>query len=148
MRSINQVMLAGHVGRIPKVSQTSSGKEVAEFSLATNRPVRDGEGWASVAEWHQIIVYEHNARLAAQFIHKGDFLVLMGELRHETWEDRLGQKRITTRVLARTLCLPGGRGKADNLSDYASPTETSPVDAPPAPSGPEPLLPDEVELPF
>lgn len=151
MKSINQVTLLGHVGRPPRVGQTHQGTEFAEFSLATNRPVREGEGWTSVAEWHNIVAYDHNARVAAQQLGKGDAVAIVGELRTERWEDERGQKRSTTRVLARTLSVLG-RGRGENLAGYGgSSADPRPADARPAPAEPRPAagaLPEDVELPF
>ncbi|MCB9758281.1 MAG: single-stranded DNA-binding protein [Alphaproteobacteria bacterium] len=130
MKTINQIFLVGRVGQPPQVKQRPGGVEVARFPLATDRRVRDGEGWSKTTDWHTIVAFDHAARLAAQYVKKGDAVAVVGDLRYERWEDDDGNPRRTANIVARSLTFfPDHRSKP-SLATYdpsAEPEATAAV---------------------
>jgi len=111
MASINKVILIGNLGRDPELRYTQSGQAVANFSLATTErfSTRDGEKQERT-EWHRIVTWGRTAELCAQYLSKGRSVYLEGRLQTNEWEDKEGQKRKTTEIVANTVQFLGGRG--------------------------------------
>lgn len=107
MRGMNHVVLFGHIGHHPELRTTPNGRRVCDVRIATNRPVRQGDSWSEVTDWHQVVLWERDAERCARFIKKGDPLGIEGELRQERWTDASGQKRVKMKVHARRLHLLG-----------------------------------------
>lgn len=114
MKTQNQVMLVGYVGRPPKITQTAQGEEVASFSVATHRAVRDGDGYKEVPEWHPVVAFPPHTKIVAQLLGKGDAVVIVGDLRQERWRDPTGAPRSASKVVVRCLSVLSQR--RDNLS--------------------------------
>lgn len=111
-RSLNRVQIIGHLGSDPEVRQTAGGKQVASFSVATSETWTDGSGARKErTEWHRVVLWEPLAQLAAQYLKKGRQVFIEGKIQTRSWEDRGGQRRHTTEVVARDLIFLGdGRG--------------------------------------
>lgn len=111
MASINKVILIGNLGRDPELRYTQSGQAVANFSLATTErfSTRDGDKQERT-EWHRIVAWGRTAELCAQYLSKGRSVYLEGRLQTNEWEDKEGQKRKTTEIVANTVQFLGGRG--------------------------------------
>jgi single-strand DNA-binding protein len=124
MKTQNQVMLVGYVGRPPKITQTAQGDEVASFSVATHRAVRDGDGFKDVPEWHPVVAFPPHTKIVAQLLGKGDAVVIVGDLRQDRWRDPDGSPRSASKVIVRSLTVLPSRHK--NLSDQ--PAEPSPAE--------------------
>lgn len=101
MRGINKVIICGRLGHDPELRTTPKGAGVCNISLATNRPVREGDGWSDVADWHRIELWDKDAERCHKLAKKGDVIAIEGELRTESWTDREGNKRSKTYVLCR-----------------------------------------------
>ncbi len=149
MRGVNKVFLIGNLGADPELRITQGGKEVVRLSVATNRPVREGEGWAEVAEWHKIVLFDHQARHASERLSKGDAVGVVGDLRYRKWTDRDGKARSTTEIIAQSVAYLGSasRRSAESVSrprqlaaGHAIPDAVRPADPAAAVS--------EAELPF
>ena len=135
---INKVILVGHVGRDPELRYTASGTAVANFSLATNRRRKDRDGeWHEETEWHRIVAWSRTAEVVNQYASKGRQLYIEGRLQTRDWEDRDGNKRYTTEVVAEIVKLLGSRhGESDfdasgDPGEPSGPSESSaPTDTP------------------
>ena len=103
MLDVNQVTLVGRLGADPELRTTKNGRAVANFSLATSRPVRTQEGWDRVTDWHRCEVWEKQAEWVASHLKKGDPAAVSGSVRYSSWMDERGQKRSSTRIHARTV---------------------------------------------
>lgn len=114
MTDINQVLLLGRLGRDPEHKATSNNP-VANMSLVTARKWKDRDGnWQEKPTWHRIVAWGYLADQARDRLHKGDLVLVQGELETREWTDREGAKRTTTEVNARMLQLvtsPGGEGQ-------------------------------------
>lgn len=109
MSSVNKAILIGNLGRDPELRYTSSGKAVVNFSLATN----DRRGGEDNTEWHRITVWDKTAESCAQYLKKGRTVYVEGRIQTREWEDKEGQKRTTTEIVAHTVQFLGGRGEDD-----------------------------------
>lgn len=99
--SINKVIILGVLGADPKISNTSSGKKIASFSVATSESWKDkntGEKQEKT-EWHRVVVYNPAlADIAERYLMKGSKVYLEGSLTTREWEDNNGNKKQTTEI--------------------------------------------------
>jgi len=110
---VNKVILIGNLGRDPEVRTTTSGQNVASFTLATSRKWRDRDGnRQEQTEWHNIVVWGKQAETASQYLTKGRQVYVEGRLQTRSWEDKTsGEKRYRTEVVCENFqMLAGGRG--------------------------------------
>ena len=126
MASVNRVILIGNLGRDPELRYTQSGQAVTNFSIATNEKWKDKDGQPHErTEWHRIIVWGKPAENCAQYLQKGRSVYIEGRLQTRDWEDREGNKRQTTEVVAQTVQFLGGRGEAGPRSSGGPAPEAS-----------------------
>ncbi len=120
MAGVNKVILVGHLGADPEVKFLGSGTQVANFRMATteNRLNRSGEKVA-ITEWHRIVAFGRLAEICGQYLSKGKQVYIEGRLRTRTWEDKDGNRRYTTEIIANQMQMLGTMG---------SPAEASPPD--------------------
>ncbi|MDH3520430.1 MAG: single-stranded DNA-binding protein [Myxococcales bacterium] len=112
MASVNRVILIGNLGRDPELRYTQSGQAVANFSIATTDRFSTREGDRQErTEWHRIVTWGRTAELCAQYLSKGRSVYIEGRLQTNEWEDKEGQKRRTTEIVAQTVQFLGGRGQ-------------------------------------
>lgn len=121
-RSLNKVTLIGNLGADPEVRSTNNGTRVATLSVATSRQW-GGQGGAEKqekTEWHKVVLWNNNrgtglADIAEKFCKKGDKIYVEGRIEYRSWQDREGQTRYTTEIVASDIILLGGRqgGGAD-----------------------------------
>jgi single-strand DNA-binding protein len=110
MSSLNKVMLIGHLGKDPEIRYTSEGSPVANFSLATSENWTDKNGSRQErTEWHTIVAWTKLADLAKRFLSKGRQVYIEGRIQSREWNDRDGNKRRTTEIIATQMVLLGGR---------------------------------------
>lgn len=101
---INKVLLIGNLGRDPEVRHLESGVSVARFSVATNESYQDkNKEWQTVTEWHDVVVWRGLAERAERQLHKGSLVYVEGKLTHRKWQDKEGNDRYTTEVVANTF---------------------------------------------
>ena len=140
-RSVNKVILIGHLGRDAETRYTTTGVPVTRFTLATNRRVKDaatGE-WRDETDWHNIVVWRQEN--VAQFLTKGKQVYVEGRLQTRSYDDReSNQKRYITEVVADEVFLLGSRGDS-----AAEPIESAPRGAGAPKPRPEPSR-DEPDL--
>jgi single-strand DNA-binding protein len=105
-RSINKIILVGHIGRDPDVQTTASGTKVAHVSLATSRRfARDGS-FEERTEWHRLTLWDRLAQLAEDYLRKGDRVYIEGRMEYDSFE-RNGVTIPTAEVHVRELVLLG-----------------------------------------
>jgi single-strand DNA-binding protein len=103
-------MLIGNLGRDPEVRFTPDGSPVATFSLATGEVWTDKNGTRQErTEWHNIVAWNKLADLAKRYLAKGRQVYVEGRIRTREWDDREGNKRRTTEIIATQLVLLGSR---------------------------------------
>ena len=111
--SVNKVILIGQVGQDPKIAKTSSGKEIANFSLATSEKWKNKDGEkVERTEWHKIVVYSESlTNVIKNYVKKGSKLYIEGQLQTRKWTDKDGIEKYTTEIV-----LQGFNSKIDLLS--------------------------------
>jgi single-strand DNA-binding protein len=132
MSGVNKVILVGNLGKDPEVRHLESGATVANFSLATSETYRDRNSGDRVThtEWHNIVLWRGLAEVAEKYLKKGNQVYIEGRLRTRSWDDKDGNTRYTTEVLADNMTMLGSRtsgaseSPTDPLKDYSS---TSPA---------------------
>jgi single-strand DNA-binding protein len=115
--SVNKVILVGNLGKKPELRYTPGGQAVANFTLATNERFggKDGQPAQERTEWHRIVVWGRTAENCGQYLDKGRQVYIEGRLQTREWQDKEGQKRQTTEVVATTVQFLGGKGGGDGM---------------------------------
>ena len=133
-RSVNKVILVGHLGKDAETKFTPNGNARSTFTLATSRRWKDQQtgDWKEETDWHNIIIWR--AENLANYLLKGKQVYVEGRLQTRSWEDKDGQKRYMTEVVADELILLGGGGRGDapggSSGEYDAPRERGPVSMP------------------
>ena len=114
MKSVNKVILIGHLGKDPEVKYTPQGTPVAKITLATNSKFKGKDGnWQETTEWHNVVLWQRLAEIAGEYLKKGGQVYIEGRLQTRSWDDKqTGQKKYMTEVVANDLVLLGGRGQS------------------------------------
>ncbi|MEZ4386577.1 MAG: single-stranded DNA-binding protein [Candidatus Krumholzibacteriia bacterium] len=116
MASVNKVIIIGNLGADPEVKYTSNGNvPVASLRVATSERWQDkstGE-WQEKTEWHRVTAWRHLAERAQRFLTKGKQVYVEGKLETRKWQDRDGNDRYTTEIVARDLMILGRREEAE-----------------------------------
>lgn len=100
---VNEVTLIGNVGKDAEIRETAGGK-VATIHMATSEKWKDKAGeWQESTEWHDVVCWGRLAELAQAKATKGALLYVSGKLATRSWEDKDGNKRYTTEVIARRV---------------------------------------------
>jgi single-strand DNA-binding protein len=103
-RSVNKIILVGHMGRDPEVRETQNGTRVANVSLATNRRIGTGSDAEERTEWHRLVLWNRLAQFAEDYVQKGDRVYVEGRLEYDSYE-RDGVTIPTAEVNVRELVL-------------------------------------------
>lgn len=122
MGSVNKVILVGNLGRDAETKFTGNGFAVSRFSLATTDRRKDSKTgeWVDKTEWHRIVLLGKQAESLQDYLKKGKQIYVEGRLETRSWDDKEGQKRYTTEIIADRIQLLGsaGRGGAARDDDY------------------------------
>jgi single-strand DNA-binding protein len=101
MRGLNKVMLIGNLGKDPEILFTENNVPLARISLATTEMYRDKTGkQLAQTEWHAVVLWRNLAEMAQQYLHKGSMIYLEGKLKTRTWDDKDGNKKSITEIVA------------------------------------------------
>lgn len=131
-RGINKVILIGNLGRDPEVRYMPSGGAVANVALATSSSWRDKQSGEQNerTEWHNVVFFNRLAEIAGEYLKKGSKVYVEGSLRTRKWQDKNGNDRYTTEIVANEMQMldsrggGAGAGGSDNFSseapDYAN----------------------------
>lgn len=131
--SVNKVILLGRLGQDPELKYTPGGSPVCNFSVATTESWTDKSGQKQEkTEWHRVVVWGKLAELCNQYLAKGRQCFLEGRLQTRSWDDKDGNKRYTTEVMASTVQFIGGATASSNNN-----VDSSYGQAAPAASAPE-----------
>ena len=111
MAGVNKVILIGRLGADPEVRYTNSGTPVATFRMATsvNFKNKDGEK-TDKTEWHRIVAFGRLGEICGEYLAKGKQVYIEGRLQTREWEDRDGNKKWTTEIVANTMQMLGSAG--------------------------------------
>ncbi len=111
MASVNKVILVGNLGRDPETRYSTSGAAICNITIATSRQWKDkasGEK-REETEWHRVVFYDRLAEIAGEYLKKGRPVYVEGRLKTRKWQDKEGQDRYTTEIIAEEMQLLGSR---------------------------------------
>ncbi len=124
--SVNRVILLGNTGADPEVKTTASGMTIANLRVATSerRKDKDSGEWAEETEWHRVVCFGKTAENVARWVQKGKQLYIEGKIKTRKWQDKDGNDRYSTEILADTVQFlgggNGGRRQAEDGGGYAN----------------------------
>jgi single-strand DNA-binding protein len=99
--SLNKAMIIGNLGRDPEMRYTPTGQAVTQFTVAVNRNYRGQDGnWQEETEWFRVVAWGPLAERTAENLRKGRKVYVEGRIQTRQWEDKDGQKRYTTELIA------------------------------------------------
>lgn len=102
----NKVQLIGHVGQDPEIKTFGEGKKVANITIATNEIYRNDKGEkVEQTEWHRVVAWGKTAEIIEKFVQKGKEIAIEGKLTHRSYDDKNGEKRFITEVVADEILL-------------------------------------------
>ena len=127
MAGVNKVMLIGNLGKDPEVRYIDNGVAVANFSLATTENYKNKEGErVSQTEWHNIVLWRGLAEVAEKYLKKGSSVYIEGKIKNRKWEDKEGNTRYNTEILADYMTMLGGKQSQENVAP--TPAADTPTD--------------------
>lgn len=110
MASINKVILVARTGKDAEIRYTADGAAITNASMATTRRYKDAGGaQQEETEWHRVCFFGRLAEIAGEYLRKGKLVYVEGRLRTRKWQDKDGQDRYTTEIVAENLQLLGSR---------------------------------------
>ena len=102
---MNKAILIGNIGKEPELKKVGEVSYCA-FTLATNESYKDKNGeWQTKTEWHNIVVWRNAAEYAAKYLKKGNLTSIEGKITTRSWEDKEGNKKYTTEIIAERVKL-------------------------------------------
>lgn len=146
-RGVNKVTLIGNLGADPEVRYTANGSAVANIRLATAESWRDKESGENQerTEWHRVVFFSRLAEIVGEYLKKGSQVYIEGRLQTRKWQDRDGNDRYTTEIVANEMQMLGGRGGGGG---FDAPSQSS-SSAPAQKSNNEPPMDDfDDDIPF
>ncbi len=109
--SLNRAQIIGNLGKDPEVRTTSTGKSVANFSVATSSRWTDAGGQVQEkTEFHQVVVWGKLAEICAQYLKKGSKVYIEGRLQTRDWQGEDGVKRYRTEIVADNMIMLDKKG--------------------------------------
>jgi single-strand DNA-binding protein len=120
-RGINKVILIGHLGQDPEVRALPSGSSIANLRIATTESWKDKQSgeFKEQTEWHTVVLFGRTAEVAAEYLKKGSQVFIEGRLRTRKWQDKTGNDRYSTEIVANDMQMLGGRGQGGGQSGGA-----------------------------
>jgi len=125
-RGINKVIIVGNLGKDPEVKYMPSGGAVANVTVATNESWKDKQTGEKQerTEWHNVVFFGKLAEIVGEYLRKGSQVYVEGRLQTRKWQDRNGQDRYTTEIVASEMQMLGGRGGGVD-SNFSSPPKAA-----------------------
>lgn len=125
---VNKVLLIGRLGKDPEVRYTPDGMMVTNFTMATDEQRKDKNGQKiQRTEWHRIVTFGKLAEICSSYLSKGKLIFIEGRIQTKSWEDKDGNKRSTTEIIANNMQMLDSKGQTrsqDTDADDHAPTPT------------------------
>ncbi len=116
---INKVILIGNLGKDPEIRYTQSGAAVVNFSIATTERWKGQDGQQQEqTEWHNIVAWKRLAEICSEFLSKGSKVYIEGKLQTRKWQDKDGNDKYTTEIVARDMQMLTPRGASGGGGSY------------------------------
>jgi single-strand DNA-binding protein len=148
--SLNKAMIIGNLGRDPEMRYTPNGQAVTQFTVAVNRNYKDANGeWKEETEWFRVVAWAQLAERTAEHLRKGNKVYVEGRLQTRSWEDKDGQKRYTTELVANQVTSLQPRTREDGIPEPGGAPREARGGAPASQAGGDDLGSSDLdELPF
>ncbi|MEN6317394.1 MAG: single-stranded DNA-binding protein [Syntrophaceae bacterium] len=117
---VNRVLLIGRLGKDPEVRYTPDGMMVTNFTMATDEQRKDKNGQKiQRTEWHRIVTFGKLAEICSTYLSKGKLIFIEGRIQTRSWEDKDGNKRSTTEIIANNMQMLDSKGmtKSQDTAD-------------------------------
>src|SRR5210317_689402 len=144
-RGVNKVILVGNLGKDPEVRYSPNGSAMANVTIATAESWKDKQSGEKQekTEWHRVVFFNRLAEIVGEYLKKGSQVYIEGRLQTRKWQDKSGNDRYTTEIIANEMQMLGGRSGA------GMPESKSSNSAPPqAPQGNAPADDFDDDIPF
>jgi single-strand DNA-binding protein len=128
---VNRVLLIGRLGKDPEVRYTPDGMMVTNFTMATDEQRKDKNGQKiQRTEWHRIVTFGKLAEICSSYLSKGKLIFIEGRIQTKSWEDKDGNKRTTTEIIANNMQMLDSKGmtKSQDTTDDNQVQQYSGVD--------------------
>ncbi len=131
MAGVNKAILVGRLGKDPEIKYTPSGTAVTNFTMATSENFKDKDGQKQErTEWHRIVAFGKLAEICGEYLAKGKQVYIEGRIQTRSWDDKNGNKRYTTEIVANTMQMlgkadeatKGGAGPSPDVGSASEPT--------------------------
>ena len=138
-RGVNKVILVGNLGADPEVRYMPNGGAVANVTVATTESWKDKQSGENQekTEWHRVVFFARLAEIVGEYLKKGSQIYVEGRLQTRKWQDKSGQDRYTTEIVANEMQMLGSRGGAGGggAPSSGAPSSSAPSSSGGAPSG-------------
>tara|TARA_B110000196_G_C20787480_1_gene493978 strand:+ start:71 stop:499 length:429 start_codon:yes stop_codon:yes gene_type:complete len=125
MAGVNKVILVGNLGKDPEIRHLDTGVAVANFSLATTESYKNKSGErVSNTEWHNVVLWRGLAELAEKYLKKGNSVYIEGKISTRKWEDKEGNTRYSTDIIADKMTMLGSKSDNESSNPKEEPSET------------------------
>ena len=143
MLGVNKVILVGNLGADPEVRYSSTGTAVANFRIATSENWTNKEGGKETrTDWHRVVAFGKLGEICAEYLRKGKQVYVEGKLRTRSWDDKEGNKRWITEVVASNMVMLGqAADQAKAMGGEPMAKEPPPGETPPEPTHQEDDIP-------
>ncbi|HEY0055440.1 MAG TPA: single-stranded DNA-binding protein [Pedobacter sp.] len=125
MSGVNKVILIGHLGKDPEVRHLEGGTTLVNFPLATSETYNKDGKKVEQTEWHNIVMWRGLADVAAKFLQKGKQVYIEGKLRSRNYEDKEGNKRYVTEIVAENFTMLGRKTENEGNVGHSQETHSS-----------------------
>ena len=120
---VNKAILIGRLGKDPEVRYTPDGLMITNFNMATDEMRKDKSGErVQKTEWHRIVTFGKLAEISAKYLSKGKLVFIEGKIQTRSWDDKDGNKRYNTEIIASNMQMLDTKGaaKGEDQSGYDS----------------------------
>ena len=130
---VNKVILVGNLGADPEIRYTQSGAAVANLRLATTETWKKDGVKEELTEWHRVVTFGRLAEICGEYLSKGSKIYVEGRIQTRKWEDRDGNPRYTTEIVAREMKMlspkgAGGQGQGAHKEEEPPLPDASPME--------------------
>jgi single-strand DNA-binding protein len=147
MGSVNKAILVGNLGRDAEFTTTAGGHSLLRFSVATTSRAKNAASsqWEDRTEWHRVVLFGRQAESLREYLKKGTLVGVDGRIQTRSWDDKDGQKRYMTEIVADRIELIGGRSTGGGGGRRDEPGQQGDYDAGP---GEAPAAGGDDDIPF
>jgi single-strand DNA-binding protein len=126
-RGVNKAIILGSLGQDPDIRYTAGGAAVANISIATNEQWKDKESgeMQERTEWHRVVFFGRLAEIVGEYLRKGSQVYVEGRLQTRKWQDKEGNDRYTTEIVANEMQMLGSKSGGTTASFDQSPQQQS-----------------------